>query len=137
MRAMILAAGLGTRLRPLTLRMPKPMAPVLDRPVMGHIAQLLAAHGFTDVIANLSYLPDQIQQHFGDGSGYGISLTYSEEPEPLGTAGGVGKGGDFLSADESFVIVSGDAVTDIDLSEMRAAHEANVAAGAIATLATK
>jgi mannose-1-phosphate guanylyltransferase len=137
MRAMILAAGLGTRLRPLTLRLPKPMAPVLDRPVMEHIAELLAGHGFTDVIANLSYLPEQIQEHFGDGSPLGISLTYSEEPQPLGTAGGVGKVRDFLSAADSFVIVSGDAVTDIDLGAMRAAHEANVAKGAIATLATK
>lgn len=137
MRAMILAAGLGTRLRPLTLRMPKPMAPVLDRPVMEHIAELLAGHGFTEVICNLSYLGEQIQEHFGDGSRLGISLTYSEEPEPLGTAGGVGKVRDFLGAGDSFVIVSGDAVTDIDLAAMRAAHEKNVAGGAIATLATK
>lgn len=137
MRAMILAAGLGTRLRPLTLRMPKPMAPVLDRPVMEHIAELLAGHGFTEVVANLSYMPEAIREHFGDGSRLGVSLSYSEEPEPLGTAGGVAKVADFLSATESFAIVSGDAVTDIDLAAMREAHEANVAKGAIATLATK
>ncbi len=137
MRAMILAAGLGTRLRPLTLRMPKPMAPVLDRPVMEHIAELLSTHGFTEVVCNLSYMPGQIRDYFDDGLSLGVSFTYSEEPEPLGTAGGVAKVADFLSAEESFVIVSGDAVTDIDLAAMRAAHEKNVAKGAIATLATK
>ncbi|MFN2612276.1 MAG: sugar phosphate nucleotidyltransferase [Solirubrobacterales bacterium] len=137
MRAMILAAGLGTRLRPLTLRMPKPMAPVLDRPVMEHIAELLAGHGFTEVVSNLSYLPEQIRESFGDGSRLGISLAYSEEPQPLGTAGGVAKAADFLCGTDSFAIVSGDAVTDIDLAAMREAHEANVSKGAIATLATK
>ena len=91
MRAMILAAGLGTRLRPLTYLMPKPMAPVLNKPVMEHIAELLAANGFTEVIANLSWLPEQIREHFGDGSDFGVELSYSEEPEPLGTAGGVRK----------------------------------------------
>ena len=137
MRAMILAAGLGTRLRPLTYLMPKPMAPVLNKPVMEHIAELLARHGFTEVVANLSYMPEQIRALFGDGSGHGIELAYSEEPEPLGTAGGVGKVRDFLGETESFLVISGDALTDIDLAAMREAHEANVARGAIATLATK
>jgi mannose-1-phosphate guanylyltransferase/mannose-1-phosphate guanylyltransferase/phosphomannomutase len=137
MRAMILAAGLGTRLRPLTYRMPKPLAPVLNKPVMEHIAELLAKHGFTDVIANVSYMPEQIRGVFGDGSGHGIELSYSEEPEPLGTAGGVGQVRDFLSESESFLVISGDALTDIDLGKMRAAHEKHVAEGAIATLATK
>ena len=137
MRAMILAAGLGTRLRPLTNLMPKPMAPILDRPVMEHIIELLASHGFTEVIANLSYLPGQISEHFGDGSGFGIELSYSEEDEPLGTAGGVRKAAGFLTATDSFLIISGDALTDIDLGTMRDAHEANVARGGIATLATK
>ncbi|MGZ5308225.1 MAG: sugar phosphate nucleotidyltransferase [Solirubrobacterales bacterium] len=134
MRAMILAAGLGTRLRPLTNLMPKPMAPVLDKPVMEHIAELLAKHGFSEVIANLSYLPGQITDHFGDGSGFGIELSYSEEAEPLGTAGGVGKAADFLTASDSFLVISGDALTDIDLAAMRRAHEQT---GGIATLATK
>ncbi len=136
MRAMILAAGLGTRMRPMTERMPKPLAPVLNRPVMEHIAALLARQGFTEVIANLSYLPEQIREHFGDGSDFGIELTYSDEPEPLGTAGGVRKAADFLTGGEegSFLIISGDALTDIDLVAMRAAHEAH---GGIGTLATK
>ena len=137
MRAMILAAGLGTRLRPLTYVMPKPVAPILNRPIVAWIAELLARHGFEDVVANLSYLPEQIRGVLGDGSAFGLRISYSEEPEPLGTAGGVGKVRDFLAESDSFVIISGDALTDIDLSAMRAAHEANVANGAIATLATK
>ncbi len=131
---MILAAGLGTRLRPLTHLMPKPMAPVLNVPVMEHIARLLAKHGFTEVVANLSYRPEAIREHFGDGGDLGIDLEYSEEPEPLGTAGGVGKARAFLAETESFLVISGDALTDVDLSAMRKAHEAS---GGIATLATK
>jgi len=129
-----MAAGLGTRLRPLTNLMPKPMAPVLNVPVMEHIARLLAGHGFDEVICNLSYMPEAIREHFGDGSRAGISLSYSEEPEPLGTAGGVGKAREFLAATESFLVISGDALTDGDLRSLAAAHEAN---DGIATLATK
>jgi mannose-1-phosphate guanylyltransferase len=134
MRAMILAAGLGTRLRPLTYLLPKPMAPVLNVPVMEHIVRLLAKSGFTDVIANVSYLPDQIREHFGDGSEWGIELAYSEEEQPLGTAGGVGKVVDFLAETDSFLVISGDALTDVDLAAMREAHEKS---DGIATLATK
>jgi mannose-1-phosphate guanylyltransferase len=137
MRAMILAAGLGTRLRPLTYVMPKPVAPVLNRPIVARIADLLAAHGFGRVVTNLSYLPDQIRGVLGDGSDFGLEVDYSEEPVPLGTAGGVGKVRDFLGETDSFLIISGDALTDIDLSAMRTAHEENVKRGAIATLATK
>jgi mannose-1-phosphate guanylyltransferase len=134
---MILAAGLGTRLRPLTFVMPKPVAPVLNRPIVAWIADLIAAHGFEQVIANVSYLPEQIREVLGDGSAFGLEISYSEEPEPLGTAGGVGKVRDFLSETDSFLIISGDALTQIDLGAMRAAHEQNVERGAIATLATK
>jgi mannose-1-phosphate guanylyltransferase len=137
MRAMILAAGLGTRLRPLTYVMPKPVAPVLNRPIVAWIADLLSRHGFEQVVTNLSYLPEQIRGVLGDGSGFGLEIDYSEETEPLGTAGGVGKVRDFLSQTDSFLIISGDALTDIDLSAMRAAHQENVKRGAIATLATK
>lgn len=91
MRAMILAAGLGKRLRPLTLVMPKPLAPVANRPVVEHIALLLAEHGFAEVVTNVSYLGEQIRERLGDGSELGVELTYSEEPEALGTAGGVGR----------------------------------------------
>jgi mannose-1-phosphate guanylyltransferase/mannose-1-phosphate guanylyltransferase/phosphomannomutase len=134
---MILAAGLGTRLRPLTYVMPKPAAPVLNRPIVARIAELLSRHGFERVITNVSYLPEQIHEILGDGSEFGLEVSYSEEPEPLGTAGGVGKVREFLSESDSFLIISGDALTDIDLSAMREAHDANVARGAIATLATK
>ena len=79
MRAMVLAAGLGTRLRPITFDMPKPMVPVLNRPVMEHILRLLAKHGFTETIANLHWFPELIEEHFGDGSACGVSLTYSKE----------------------------------------------------------
>jgi mannose-1-phosphate guanylyltransferase len=137
MRAMILAAGLGTRLRPLTYLMPKPVAPVLNRPIVARIAELLGEHGFADVVTNLSYLPGQIREVLGDGSEFGLRITYSEESEPLGTAGGVGKVRDFLGETDSFLIISGDALTDLDLSAMREAHEANVEKGAIATLVTK
>jgi mannose-1-phosphate guanylyltransferase len=137
MRAMILAAGLGTRLRPLTYVMPKPVAPVLNRPIVVWIAELLARHGFSRVVTNLSYMPERIRDVLGDGSDFGLEISYSEEPEPLGTAGGVGKVRDFLGETESFLIISGDALTNIDLSAMRAAHAADVERGAIATLATK
>ena len=137
MRAMILAAGLGTRLRPLTYVMPKPVAPILNRPIVAWIADLLKQHGFEDVVTNLSYLPEQIRDALGDGSSFGLRIAYSEEPEPLGTAGGVGKVRDFLGETDSFLIISGDALTDIDLTEMREAHEANVERGAILTIATK
>jgi mannose-1-phosphate guanylyltransferase len=130
MKAMLLAAGLGTRLRPITYEVPKPLVPVLGRPVMGHILRLLARHGFTDVIANLSYLPDLIRERFGEGSDYGIRLSYSEEKELLGTAGGVRNVRDFLG-NETFLVISGDALTDIDLDALCARHRET---GCIATL---
>jgi mannose-1-phosphate guanylyltransferase/mannose-1-phosphate guanylyltransferase/phosphomannomutase len=107
---------------------------VLNRPVMEHTVRLAAAHGFDELVTNLSYLPEQIREHFGDGSEFGVSLSYSDEAEPLGTAGGVGKAREFLSAEDSFLIISGDALSDIDLGAMRAAHESH---DGIATLATK
>ena len=117
--------------------MPKPVAPVLNRPIVAWIADLLAGHGFHEAVVNLSYLPEQIRAVLGDGSEFGLEISYSEEPEPLGTAGGVAKVRDFLAETDSFLIISGDALTDIDLSAMREAHEANVERGGIATLATK
>jgi mannose-1-phosphate guanylyltransferase len=132
MRAMVLAAGLGTRLRPLTYDRPKPMVPVLNRPVMEHILRLLAKHGFGEVIANLHWFPEQITERFGDGSELGVALTYSREEALLGTSGGVRNVADFLGDD--FLIISGDALTDLDLTAMREFHEGH---GGIATLATK
>jgi mannose-1-phosphate guanylyltransferase len=127
MNAMVLAAGLGTRLRPLTYELPKPMVPVLDRPVMAHILDLLERHGYDRVIANLHYFPDTIRDYFGD------ALTYRYEEELLGTAGGVRNCADFFG-DETFLVISGDALTDIDLTAFVARHRA---AGGVATLAVK
>lgn len=136
MRAMVLAAGLGKRLRPLTFTLPKPLAPVANRPVMEHILELLASQGYGEVIANLSHLGDQIRGRFGDGSALGLELSYSDEPELLGTAGGVRNVSGFLTGgeDDSFLVISGDALTDIDLTAMREFHDSH---GGIATLATK
>src|SRR5271165_4716403 len=127
MRAMVLAAGLGTRLRPLTYEITKPMVPVLDRPVMEHILDLLDRHSFEQVIANLHYFPDTIREHFGE------RLEYRFEPELLGTAGGVRGCADFFG-DEAFLVISGDALTDIDLGALTARHRQS---GGIATLAVK
>jgi mannose-1-phosphate guanylyltransferase len=129
---MILAAGLGTRLRPITYSMPKPMVPVLNRPVMEHIARLLARHGFSQTIANLHWFPELIEGHFGDGSDLGLELSYSYEERLLGTSGGVRNAAEFLG--DSFLVISGDALTDIDLAAMREVHESH---DGIATLATK
>lgn len=132
MRAMVLAAGLGTRLRPITYEMPKPMVPVINRPVMEHILRLLARHGFTETIANLHWFPDLIRTHFGDGSAFGVELSYSFEERLLGTSGGVRNAAGFLG--DSFLVISGDALTDIDLGAMREFHESH---DGIASLATK
>jgi mannose-1-phosphate guanylyltransferase/mannose-1-phosphate guanylyltransferase/phosphomannomutase len=124
---MVLAAGLGTRLRPLTYEITKPMVPVLDRPVMEHILDLLSRHGFDDVVANLHYFPDSIRDHFGE------RLSYRIEEELLGTAGGVRACAEFLG-DEPFVVISGDALTDFDLSALAERHRES---GGVATLAVK
>jgi mannose-1-phosphate guanylyltransferase len=124
---MVLAAGLGTRLRPLTNEITKPMVPVLDRPVMEHIVDLLDRHGFEQVIANLHYFPDSIREHFGQ------RMEYRYEPELLGTAGGVRACADFFG-EEPFLVISGDALTDIDLGALATRHRES---GGIATLAVK
>ena len=129
---MVLAAGLGTRLRPITYEMPKPMVPVLNRPVMEHIVRLLVRHGFTETIANLHWFPETIEGRFGDGSAFGIELSYSREEALLGTSGGVRNAAGFLG--DSFLVISGDALTDIDLGAMREFHESH---DGVATLATK
>jgi mannose-1-phosphate guanylyltransferase/mannose-1-phosphate guanylyltransferase/phosphomannomutase len=124
---MVLAAGLGTRLRPLTYEITKPMVPVLDRPVMEHIVELLNKHSFDQVIANLHYFPETIREYFGE------RISYHYEQELLGTAGGVRACADFFG-DDAFLVISGDALTDIDLGALAARH---ADAGGIATLAVK
>jgi len=121
-KAMVLAAGLGTRLRPLTDLISKPMAPIVNKPVMEHIISLLAKHGFKDIVCNLHYFPDEIKNHFGDGSKWGVNLVYSFEKELLGTAGGVKNVEDFFEG-QSVLIMSGDALTDIDLSSAYKYHK--------------
>lgn len=133
MKAMVLAAGLGTRLKPITYNIPKPMVPVIDRPVMAHLLGLIERHGFTDAVANLHYFPDTIRDYFGDGSAFGVNLSYNHEPELLGTAGGVRAVRDHLG-DEPFLIISGDALTDIDLTALVERHRAT---GGVATLTVK
>jgi mannose-1-phosphate guanylyltransferase len=130
---MVMAAGLGTRLRPLTYDIPKPMVPVANRPVMEHILRLVRGHGYEQVIANLHWFPDTIRDHFDKGSALGIELAYSYEDRLLGTAGGVRNVAEFFGT-EPFLVMAGDALTDIDLAALRAAHDAN---DGIATLAVK
>ncbi len=116
MKAVIMAGGSGTRLRPLTSHLPKPMVPVANRPMAEHIVELLAKHGFTDIIFTLHYLPQLIEDHFGDGSDFGLTIDYSvEEGAPLGTAGCVKAVQDRLT--DSFIVISGDCLTDINLTE--------------------
>lgn len=133
MKAMILAAGLGTRLLPLTNVVSKPMVQMAGRPCMEHAIRLLNKHGFDDIIVNLHYMPEKIKGYFGDGSQFGVKITYSYEEELLGTAGGLKKVEDFF-AGEPVLIVSGDALTDINLTEFYQHHKEQ---GGIATLALK
>ncbi|MCL5734008.1 MAG: NDP-sugar synthase [Actinobacteria bacterium] len=133
MKVMIMAAGKGTRLHPITDLVPKPMAPIVNRPALFHIIGLLRRHGLVDIILNLHHLPEVITGYFGDGGQVGVNLSYSFEPELMGTAGGVKNNQSFLDGD-TFVVMSGDAVTDIDLTGLIAAHKRE---GSIATLAVK
>ncbi len=128
-----MAAGLGTRLRPLTREIPKPLVPVANRPILEHILRGLSADGLGEVIANLHWFPDTIRDRFGDGSSAGVELTYSYEERLLGTAGGVRNVRDYFGSD-SFVVMAGDALTDIDLAALARTHQES---GWIATLAVK
>ncbi|XEC95204.1 sugar phosphate nucleotidyltransferase [Paenibacillus tarimensis] len=122
MKAVIMAGGKGTRLRPLTSNTPKPMVPLLDRPVMEYTIELLKKHGITEIAVTVQYLPEVIRNYFGDGSDYGVKLHYFEEDSPLGTAGSVKNAEEFL--DETFVVISGDALTDFDLTKAIEYHHA-------------
>ena len=125
MRAMILAAGEGTRLRPLTLTTPKPMLPVDGRPTLEWILLWLRAYGIREAAINLSYKPEVIESYFGDGARCGVRLTYSIEETLLGTAGGAKRLEGFLN--EPFVLVYGDVLTDLDLGALIAFHQAQAA----------
>lgn len=135
MRAMVMAAGLGTRLRPLTYEVPKPMVPVANRPVIEHLLMLLRTHGFGEVIANLHWFPETIEGRLGDGSDLGVELTYRYEEMLLGTAGGVRNVRDWLAeGGDDCVVLAGDALTDIDLEGLVKAHQAN---DGVVTMAVK
>lgn len=122
MKAVIMAGGSGTRLRPLTSHLPKPMVPVANKPMAQHIVQLLKKHGFDEIIFTLHYLPQAIMDYFGDGSEFGCKIGYStEEGMPLGTAGCVKAIQDQLDA--TFLVISGDGLTDIDLAKAVAFHK--------------
>ena len=121
MRAVLMAGGSGTRLRPLTCDLPKPMVPILNRPIAEHIINLLKRNNITEIIATLYYLPDVMRDYFQDGSDFGVQMTYAvEEEQPLGTAGCVKNIQQWL--DGTFVTISGDAITDFDLKAAIAFH---------------
>ena len=120
MKAVVMAGGQGTRLRPLTSNQPKPMLPILGRPMMEHVLLLLKEHGYEDVVATVQFLASVIRSYFGHGGDLGMSLAYATEHEPLGTAGSVKNAEHFL--DDTFLVISGDAVTDIDLTEAAKFH---------------
>ncbi len=129
MKAVVMAGGEGTRLRPLTINRPKPMVSLVDRPVMQHSIELLKLHGITDIIITVQYLANVIQDYYGDGSAYGVNITYSLEEVPLGTAGSVKNAEHLLT--EPFLVISGDALTDFNLSQIIEYH---LSSGATATV---
>src|SRR5918992_4041780 len=124
-----MAGGQGTRLRPLTSNQPKPMLPIVGRPMMEHVLRLLRGHGTTDVVATVQFLGSVIRTYFGDGSDLGISLAYATEQEPLGTAGSVKNAEPFL--DDTFLVMSGDHVTDLDLFAAAEFHRQREAAATV------
>ena len=144
MKAMILAAGKGTRVRPITHTIPKPMIPILQKPVMEFLLELLKEHGFTEVMVNVSHLAEEIENYFRDGQRFGVEIAYSFEGriqdgqligDALGSAGGLKKIQNFQSFfDETFVVLCGDALIDLDLTEAVRRHREK---GAMASLVTK
>ncbi|HXQ91163.1 MAG TPA: sugar phosphate nucleotidyltransferase, partial [Acidimicrobiales bacterium] len=132
MKAVIMAGGEGTRLRPLTSNQPKPMLPMGNRPMMEHVVNLLRQHGFEDIVVTVAFMANAIRSYFGDGSEFGVRMVYATEETPLGTAGSVRNARDEL--DERFVVISGDVLTDLDLTSLVAHHDSK---GALATIALK
>jgi len=130
MKAVVMAGGQGSRLRPLTSGRPKPMVPVVNKPVMAHVLELLRRHGITEVVATVQYHANLIEDYFGDGHHIGMNITYVAEEVPLGTAGSVKNARQHL--DDPFIVISSDALTDVDLGKVIAFHEEK---GALATMA--
>lgn len=134
MKAVIMAGGEGTRLRPLTSLRPKPMVPIVNQPVMEHILGLVKHHGITDVVATLAFMPQVIRDYFRDGEEWGMNISYAVEETPLGTAGSVKNAEKLLAGEEPFLVISGDALTDIDLTRIVEFHKSK---GAAVTIALK
>src|SRR5918999_503987 len=128
-RAVVMAGGEGTRLRPLTSNQPKPMVSIVGKPCMEHILELLRRHGFEDVVVTVAFLPQAIRGYFGDGESMGLNIEYSVEETPLGTAGSVRLASGKL--DDTFLVISGDALCDIDLGALVAFHREKGAAATI------
>ena len=126
MKAVVMAGGEGTRLRPMTANMPKPLLPVVNRPIMEHVLRLLRRHGYTEVVVTVQFLASLVRNYFGDGEELGMRLQYATEEEPLGTAGSV-KNAEAALADDTFLVITGDALTDIDLTDLVAFHKRNKA----------
>jgi mannose-1-phosphate guanylyltransferase / phosphomannomutase len=125
-KAVVMAGGEGTRLRPMTANQPKPLLPVVNKPIMEHVLLLLKRHGFTETVVTVQFLASLVRNYFGDGEDVGMSLQYATEEMPLGTAGSVKNAEDELRADP-FLVISGDALTDIDLSALVRYHKENSA----------
>jgi len=120
-KAVIMAGGEGTRLKPLTCNRPKPMIPILNKPVIEHTVHLLKSHGINDIVISLFYLPENIQNYFGDGSDWDVNITYSVEESPLGTAGGVKQA--IANHDDTFIVLSGDGIIDFDITDILNFHK--------------
>lgn len=129
-KAVILVGGEGTRLRPLTSNVPKPMVPVLNRPFLEHVIRYLQSHGVKDIILALCYLPDYIKEYFGDGREYGVRLNYVVESCPMGTAGAVKNVSEYLN--ETFIVLNGDVFTDLNITAMLEFHRKMGAKASIA-----
>ncbi len=127
-----MAGGEGSRLRPLTSLRPKPMVPIVNQPVMEHIIGLVKHCGMTEIVATLAFMPRVIEDYFGAGEEWGVEIAYAVEESPLGTAGSVKNAESLLNDDEPFLVISGDAITDIDLGEVIAFHKSRQAAVTIA-----
>ncbi|HEY8500544.1 MAG TPA: sugar phosphate nucleotidyltransferase [Clostridia bacterium] len=129
MKAIIMAGGKGTRLRPITCSMPKPMVPVMNIPLIEHIIILLKKHGITDIGVTLMFLPQKITSYFGDGTKWGVRLHYFTEEKPMGTAGSILSASSFI--DDTFIIISGDCITDLDLTKVIEFHRLKQAAATL------
>jgi mannose-1-phosphate guanylyltransferase/phosphomannomutase len=129
MKAVIMAGGEGTRLRPLTSNAPKPLLPLVNKPMMEHVVELLKRHGIDEIVVTVAFMANAIREYFGDGSEFGVKMTYATEETPLGTAGSVRNAMDQLT--ERFLVISGDVLTDVDLSAIVDVHEKNQAMATI------